>query len=129
MLVTMSRFLSGAQCRILLYLTYWFPAPERARVVGLFMVALPLSGLIGSPLSGELMRVNGLGLEGWQWMLILEGLPAVAARPRLPVVICPTGQRTRRGSRPTSASGSATTLAAERSAVAGQGHTDACALR
>jgi ACS family tartrate transporter-like MFS transporter len=62
---------------ILLYLTYWFPSSERARVVGLFMVALPLSGLIGSPLSGELMRLNGLGLEGWQWMLIVEGLPAV----------------------------------------------------
>jgi D-galactonate transporter len=62
---------------ILLYLTYWFPASERARVVGLFMVALPVSGLIGSPLSGELMRINGLGLEGWQWMLILEGLPAI----------------------------------------------------
>jgi MFS transporter, ACS family, tartrate transporter len=62
---------------ILLYLTYWFPSSERAKVVGLFMVALPLSGLIGSPLSGELMRVNALGLAGWQWMLILEGLPAV----------------------------------------------------
>ena len=62
---------------ILLYLTYWFPSSERARVVGLFMVALPLSGLIGSPLSGELMRLNALGLEGWQWMFIIEGLPAV----------------------------------------------------
>lgn len=62
---------------ILVYLTYWFPSSERARVVGLFMVALPLSGLIGSPLSGELMRLTGFGLEGWQWMLIIEGLPAV----------------------------------------------------
>ena len=62
---------------ILLYLTYWFPSKERARVVGLFMVALPVSGLIGSPLSGELMRISGFGLEGWQWMFILEGVPAV----------------------------------------------------
>jgi MFS transporter, ACS family, tartrate transporter len=62
---------------ILLYLTYWFPARERARVVGLFMVALPVSGLIGSPLSAELMRIDGFGLQGWQWMFILEGLPAV----------------------------------------------------
>src|SRR5688572_12649980 len=62
---------------ILLYLTYWFPSRERARVVGLFMVALPLSGLLGSPLSAELMRLNGFGLDGWQWMLIVEGLPAV----------------------------------------------------
>ena len=62
---------------ILLYLTYWFPLKERARVVGLFMVALPLSGLIGSPLSGELMRLSGLGMQGWQWMYIIEGLPAI----------------------------------------------------
>jgi ACS family tartrate transporter-like MFS transporter len=62
---------------ILLYLTYWFPSKARARVVGLFMVALPLSGVIGSPLSSELMRLQGFGLDGWQWMFILEGLPAV----------------------------------------------------
>jgi len=62
---------------ILLYLTYWFPATERARVVGLFMVALPLSGLIGSPLSGELMQINALGLQGWQWLFIVEAVPAL----------------------------------------------------
>ena len=62
---------------ILLYLTYWFPATDRAKVVGLFMVALPVSGLIGSPLAGALMQINGLGLHGWQWLFILEGIPAV----------------------------------------------------
>lgn len=62
---------------ILLYLTYWFPARERARVVGLFMTALPLSGLIGSPLSAALMRIDTFGLMGWQWMFILEGVPAI----------------------------------------------------
>lgn len=62
---------------ILLYLTYWFPSKERAKVVGLFMVALPLSGLIGSPLSGGLMRLTGMGLQGWQWMYVIEGLPAI----------------------------------------------------
>lgn len=62
---------------ILLYLTYWFPSSERAKVVGLFMVALPLSGLVGSPLSAELMRLDAFGLDGWQWMLIVEGVPAV----------------------------------------------------
>jgi MFS transporter, ACS family, tartrate transporter len=63
---------------ILLYLTYWFPAAERARVVGLFMIAIPISGLIGSPLSSELLGLDGWhGLHGWQWLLILEGLPAV----------------------------------------------------
>jgi ACS family tartrate transporter-like MFS transporter len=62
---------------ILLYLTLWFPAKERARVVGLFMVALPVSGLIGSPLSAELMRVSALGLQGWQWMFLFEAIPAL----------------------------------------------------
>jgi ACS family tartrate transporter-like MFS transporter len=62
---------------ILLYLTYWFPATNRAKVVGLFMVALPVSGLIGSPMAGALMQINGLGLQGWQWLFILEGIPAV----------------------------------------------------
>jgi ACS family tartrate transporter-like MFS transporter len=62
---------------VLLYLTYWVPSRDRASVIGWLMVALPVSGLIGSALSGELMRLNGLGLEGWQWMLLLEGLPAV----------------------------------------------------
>ncbi|HEY4211769.1 MAG TPA: MFS transporter [Steroidobacteraceae bacterium] len=63
---------------ILLYLTYWFPDRERARVIGLFMVALPLTGLIGSPASSALLGMNGaLGLQGWQWLLLLEGLPAI----------------------------------------------------
>jgi len=62
---------------IMLYLTYWVPAADRARVVGWLMVALPVSGLIGSPLSSGLMRLNGWGLAGWQWMLLLEGLPAI----------------------------------------------------
>ena len=107
---------------ILLYLTYWFPAHERARVVGLFMVALPLSGLIGSPLSGELMRVNGLGLEGWQWMFIVEGLPAVVLG-----LVClsylPDRPQDAAWLTADERDWLATTLAAERSAVAGQGHT------
>ncbi len=64
---------------ILLYLTYWFPATERAKVVGLFMVAVPLAGVIGSPISSALLGIGSpLGLQGWQWLLIVEGLPAVA---------------------------------------------------
>jgi MFS family permease len=63
---------------VLLYLTYWFPDRERARVVGLFMVAVPLTNVIGGPLSSELFRLDGLlGLQGWQWMLLLEAVPAV----------------------------------------------------
>ena len=107
---------------ILLYLTYWFPASERARVVGLFMVALPLSGLIGSPLSGELMRISALGLEGWQWMLILEGLPAVALG-----VVClaflPDGPKDARWLTPDERAWLTAALAAERSSVAKAGHT------
>lgn len=64
---------------IILYLTYWFPAHRRARVVATFMTAIPISGVIGGPLSGWIMKsLAGVGgLAGWQWMFLLEGLPAV----------------------------------------------------
>ena len=64
---------------IILYLSYWFPARERARAVALFMIAGPVSGVFGGPLSGAVLqymnRVGGLG--GWQWVFLLEGIPAV----------------------------------------------------
>jgi ACS family tartrate transporter-like MFS transporter len=62
---------------IILYLTYWFTAAERARIIALFMTATALSGVIGSPISGALLRLNLFGLVGWQWLFLLEGLPAV----------------------------------------------------
>jgi ACS family tartrate transporter-like MFS transporter len=62
---------------IILYLTYWFPARERARRVALFMAAIPIAGVIGSPLSGALLTLSGFGLAGWQIMFLAEGLPAV----------------------------------------------------
>jgi MFS transporter, ACS family, tartrate transporter len=63
---------------VILYLTYWFPAEQRARIIGIFMVAIPVSGFIGSPISGALLGLNGmLGLRGWQWVFILEAAPAV----------------------------------------------------
>jgi ACS family tartrate transporter-like MFS transporter len=64
---------------IIFFLTNWFPSAFRARVVGLFMVGIPLSGLVGAPLSTLVMsHLNGIGgLQGWQWMFIVEGLPAV----------------------------------------------------
>ena len=63
---------------IILYLTYWFPARERARIVSLFMAAVPLATVIGGPLSGALLELHGLGgLKGWQWLFIVEALPAV----------------------------------------------------
>ncbi len=63
---------------VILYLTYWFPAEYRARIVGLFSVAIPVSSFLGSPISAALLGTNGwLGLRGWQWMFIMEGAPAV----------------------------------------------------
>jgi MFS transporter, ACS family, tartrate transporter len=63
---------------IILYLTYWFPARERALVVSLFMAAVPLATVVGGPVSGALLELHGLwGLAGWQWLFIIEGLPAV----------------------------------------------------
>ena len=64
---------------VVLYLTYWFPDARRGRITGMFMTAIPLSGLIGGPVSGWIMLAfNGEhGLAGWQWLFLLEGLPAV----------------------------------------------------
>lgn len=78
------RFLLGAAEAgffpgVILYLTYWFPSEYRAKIVGIFMVAIPVAGLIGSPVSGAILGMDGvLGLGGWQWVFILEAIPAVA---------------------------------------------------
>ncbi|MBV8650468.1 MAG: MFS transporter [Alphaproteobacteria bacterium] len=63
----------------LLYLTYWFPSARRTRMTAVFFLGLPLSGIIGSPLSGWIMaRFGGqYGLAAWQWLFLLEGLPSV----------------------------------------------------
>lgn len=63
---------------IILYLSYWFPSNHRSAVTAMFMAAAPAAGLIGSPVSGALMELNGLlGLRGWQWLFLLEGIPAL----------------------------------------------------
>ncbi|MFL9863120.1 MFS transporter [Paraburkholderia fungorum] len=64
---------------IILYLSYWFPAERRARVTALSFVAIPIATMIGAPTSGWIMRHfhNLHGLAGWQWMFLLEGLPAI----------------------------------------------------
>ena len=64
---------------IILYLTNWYPARRRSRMIAMFMAALPLSGLVGGPLSGLIMHMmNGLfGLRGWQWLFCIEGAPAL----------------------------------------------------
>ena len=62
---------------MILYMTYWFPSEVRGRVMASFLVAIPLSSAIGAPLSTALLGLNVFGLEGWQSMFILEGVPAV----------------------------------------------------
>jgi ACS family tartrate transporter-like MFS transporter len=63
---------------IIFYLTYWYPARERARAYAWFLAAIPVCGVIGGPLSGALLGLDGrLGLQGWQWLFLLEGIPSV----------------------------------------------------
>jgi sugar phosphate permease len=67
---------------ILFFLTLWFPRARRGSVLGLFLAAIPISGIVGAPLSGALLSLEGtLGLHGWQWLFIVEGLPAVLLAP------------------------------------------------
>jgi MFS transporter, ACS family, tartrate transporter len=64
---------------IILYLSYWFPARQRAKTIALFMVAGPVAGIIGNPLSGAVLQFMDRvgGMAGWQWVFLLEGIPAV----------------------------------------------------
>lgn len=65
---------------VILYLTYWFPVKERARTVALFSTGGVIAGVVGSPLSGTILEMHGAaGLEGWQWLFLLEGIPAILA--------------------------------------------------
>jgi MFS family permease len=62
---------------VILYLTYWFPARNRGRAMGLFYFGAPIAFIFGSPLSGLLLEMHGLGgLLGWQWLFLIEGLLA-----------------------------------------------------
>lgn len=62
---------------VFLYFTYWFPAQVRGRATAAFLLGIPIANIIGAPLSSSLLALHGLaGLQGWQWLLILEGLPA-----------------------------------------------------
>jgi ACS family tartrate transporter-like MFS transporter len=77
------RFLLGAAEAgffpgVILYLTYWYPAQERARTVALFALGGVVAGVVGSPISGTLLGLDGVwGLAGWQWLFFLEAVPAV----------------------------------------------------
>jgi MFS transporter, ACS family, tartrate transporter len=77
------RFLLGAAEAgffpgIILFLTWWFPQRERTRVLALFFTAISVAYVVGGPLSGGLLELDGfLGLDGWQWLFLVEGLPAI----------------------------------------------------
>jgi ACS family tartrate transporter-like MFS transporter len=79
-----ARFLLGAAEAgffpgIVLYLTYWFRQREQAQMIALFMAAVPSSNMLGAPVSGLILdHVHWLAISSWRWLLILEGLPAVA---------------------------------------------------
>jgi len=61
---------------MILYLTYWFPSRERARAIAKFMTATSLAGVVGAPISGSLLKLEGtLHLHGWQWLFLVEGIP------------------------------------------------------
>ena len=63
---------------MILYLTYWYPAEARGRAVARFMTANAIAGVIGGPISGFLLKMDGAaGLAGWQWLFLIEGIPAV----------------------------------------------------
>jgi len=63
---------------IILYLTYWFPQREQARALALFMIGIPVTTILGAPVSGFILdHVHWLGVSSWRWLLILEGAPAI----------------------------------------------------
>ena len=63
---------------IILYLTWWFPSYYRSRIIGIFMTAIPISIILGSIVSSQLLLLDGwFGLQGWQWSFILEAIPPI----------------------------------------------------
>jgi MFS family permease len=73
---------------VLFFFTLWFPSAYRGRMIGLFLASIPLTGIVGAPLSGWLLTLDGSGgLRGWQWLYIVEGLPAIVLAPLVLVMI------------------------------------------
>jgi MFS family permease len=67
---------------VLFFFTLWFPAAYRGRIIGLFLASVAITGIVGGPLSGWLLTLNGMGgLRGWQWLYIVEGMPAILLAP------------------------------------------------
>ncbi len=81
---------------IVLYLTYWFRQREQAQAVALFLTGLPVTSIVGAPLSGLILdHAHWLGVSGWRWLLILQGCPPSFAAC-LPISCCPTVQQKQR---------------------------------
>jgi MFS family permease len=84
MLYTLRFLLGAAEAGlfpgVILYLTYWYPAERRGKIIALFMTGIPMAGVIGGPLSGWVMQsMSGVnGWAGWQWLFLIEALPSVA---------------------------------------------------
>ena len=77
-----ARFLLGAAEAgffpgVIVYLSHWFVAEDRAKAVARFMSAIPIGFMVGGPLAGSILRVHWLGLPGWRWLFLLEGAPAI----------------------------------------------------
>ncbi len=70
---------SGFFPGVILYLTYWYPSKHRSKMVAAFMTAIPISGLVGGPLSGFILRIHWSTLHGWQWLFVLEAIPSILA--------------------------------------------------
>ncbi|UWZ86390.1 MFS transporter [Occallatibacter riparius] len=69
---------SGFYPGVIYYFTFWLPRPQRTRVLALFLLAFPLSNIVGSPISAHILLMDQFaGLRGWQWVFLLEGVPAV----------------------------------------------------
>jgi ACS family tartrate transporter-like MFS transporter len=108
---------------IVLYLTYWIPAADRARAGALFMMAAPVAVIVGAPLSEALLALDGaLGLKGWQWLFLVEGLPAVVLGLLTLEVMTDTPEEAT-WLAPDDRRWLAATMAADRSAREALGHT------
>ncbi|MBE7199665.1 MAG: MFS transporter [Parafilimonas terrae] len=102
---------------VILYLTYWFPRAYRGRIVAVFMVAIPISSFLGSPISAAILNTDGmLGLRGWQWLFILEAAPAVLLG-LLAFMLLPDGPGKARWLTPQQSAWLQERLAAERASV------------
>jgi MFS transporter, ACS family, tartrate transporter len=128
-----ARFLLGAAEAgffpgVILYLTYWFPRAWRARYAGLFALAIPVSSVVGAPLSALILGLNGfLGLKGWQWIYVLEASPAIVLGV-LALVLLSDGPAQARWLEPRQREWLEATLAAERRAHPERHHTKPLAM-